>query len=150
MSRRAENPPIVVLDTNAVLDWAVFRDPALTALSRAIESGRLRWVGTDRMRGELAHVLARGHLAAYQSDPLPVLVLWDRHCELLPEPAVAAVRLRCTDPEDQMFIDLAVSVSGQWLVSRDRAVLKLRKRLLEHQVIVTTPDAWRFADLGAG
>lgn len=143
MSRRDEKPPIVVLDTNAVLDWAVFREPAFAALSAAIDAGHLRWVGTARMRNELAHVLARGHLAAYQSDSLPVLDLWDRYCVLLPEPAGTAGRLRCSDPDDQMFIDLVVAVSGQWLISRDRAVLKLAKRLRELDIIVATPDGWR-------
>ena len=37
------SPPSAVLDTNTVLDWLVFRDPATEQLSRHIEAGRLAW-----------------------------------------------------------------------------------------------------------
>ena len=54
----------MVLDTNAVMDWLVFRDPALQAIARAIESGSVTWLISAELRGELAHVLGRGVASA--------------------------------------------------------------------------------------
>jgi predicted nucleic acid-binding protein len=41
----------------------------------------------------------------------------------------------CKDPDDQVFIDLAVA-RGALLLSKDRAVLVMRKRLAARGVVV--------------
>ena len=46
-----------------------------------------------------------------------------------PVDAAPKAAVTCTDRDDQIFIDLAVGHRGA-LLSKDRAVLKLRKRLL--------------------
>jgi len=52
--------------------------------------------------------------------------------------------MRCTDPDDQKFIDLAATSGAQWLISRDRAVLKLRKRAFAlAQLRIVSPAEWR-------
>ena len=137
-------PPIVVLDTNVVLDWLVFRNPACTALAAAVVAGELHWVATPAMRDELAHVLARGHLDAWAPDLTSLWAHWVRHCTELPAPAPARPpsRLRCSDPDDQKFIDLAVACNARWLLSHDRAVLKLARRLREHGVDTLPPEHW--------
>jgi len=52
------------------------------------------------------------------------------------------IRLICRDPDDQMFIDLAVEAKARWLISRDRAVLALAKRARAFGVEILTPEAW--------
>jgi predicted nucleic acid-binding protein len=47
----------------------------------------------------------------------------------VPAPVGPLARPRCTDPDDQKFIDLAASRTGSLLLSRDRAVLKLARKL---------------------
>jgi predicted nucleic acid-binding protein len=42
----------------------------------------------------------------------------------------------CSDPDDQVFIDLAVA-QGARLLSKDRAVLSMRKRLATRGVAVS-------------
>jgi hypothetical protein len=61
----SEPPPTprVVLDTNAVLDWLLFCNPAMKALAGAIESGSVRWIATARMRVELVATLNKPSLA---------------------------------------------------------------------------------------
>jgi len=54
----------------------------------------------------------------------------------------AALRLRCTDRDDQMFIDLALACGARWLLSRDRAVLKLGKRARLLGLDILTPAVW--------
>ena len=147
MNRHPPETPVIVLDTNVVLDWLVFRNPELGQLSAAIAAGELYWIATASMRDELAHVLACGHLDAWQPDPSAIWAKWALHCNESAEPqlAVPLRRPRCTDPDDQKFIDLAVSAGARWLISRDRAVLKLARQLRGFGVGVISPDRWAAA-----
>lgn len=132
----------VVVDTNVALDWLVFRNPGVLPLFEQITSGQLRWLGCERMRDELAHVLSRG-LGGRLGDmpPAPVVQAWTRQVQLHPAPVPGATqRLHCTDPDDQVFIDAAVVWQARWLVTRDRALLKLAKRARRWGVEVLTPE----------
>jgi len=51
---------------------------------------------------------------------------------------------RCSDPDDQKFIDLAGAVRAQGLVSKDRAVLKLRRRCAPLFQVMTPAEAVRW------
>ncbi|PWW45565.1 putative nucleic acid-binding protein [Melaminivora alkalimesophila] len=125
----------VVLDNNIVLDLLLFADPAAAALRGLLAAGRLRWIATQAMRDELACVLQYAHLqprlqrAGRQAQQL--LADFDAGACLRPE----AVRAPCVckDADDQKFIDLAVAERAL-LLSKDKAVLALRKRLLALQV----------------
>ena len=136
--------PLIVLDTNVVLDWLVFRNPECVELAAALVAGELRWIATRAMRDELVHVLTRAHLAPWAPDLATVWAHWDRHCTEWPTPTLAGPpgRLRCGDPDDQKFIDLAVACRVRWLLSRDRAVLRLARRLREHGVDALPPGRW--------
>lgn len=135
-------PPLIVLDTNAVLDWLLFRDPGMAAIVAAIGAGQVRWVATAAMRDEFAHVLGRGLAIARGHDPTGWEAAWGRHCTLRPVAPAAPAALRCTDADDQKFIDLACAASARWLVSRDRAVLRLRRRATAAGLAIVTPDRW--------
>ena len=129
----------IVLDTNVVLDLLVFDDPATPALQQALSEGALRWIATPVMREELARVLEYPHLVVrldhYRLRADDVLVAFDRQA-LLVDVAPKAPMV-CRDPDDQKFIDLAVAHRAQ-LLSKDHAVLKLKKRLLLQGVPVAT------------
>lgn len=120
----------IVLDTNIVLDLFVFADEAARPLRAGLEGGGLRWLATQAMRDELERVLAYAQivprLAFYGLAAADVLGTFDRHSERVEVPAKAPVT--CRDPDDQKFIDLAVA-HGATLLSKDRAVLALKKRL---------------------
>jgi len=139
--------PAVVLDTNAVLDWLVFRDPSCAAWTDRFADGRVRWIASTAMRVELAHVLARPALAPWRPEPQAVWAAWERWARMLEPvaPAGPAARLRCTDPDDQKFVDLALARGARWLVSRDRAVLKLGRRTRSLGLQVLTPGSWAAA-----
>ncbi len=49
--------------------------------------------------------------------------------------------MRCRDPDDQPFIDLAVQHGAQ-LISRDLAVLKLARRARTRGAEILTPQQW--------
>ena len=125
----------IVLDTNIVLDVFVFNDAAALPVRQALEAGELDWLATQAMRDELARVLAYPQivprLAFYQLSADDVLAAFDRHARLQEVAGKAGVT--CSDPDDQKFIDLAVA-SRALLLSKDRAVISMAKRLLAHGV----------------
>lgn len=124
------NPPYVVLDTNIVLDLLIFKDPRCAALQEALCSKAITWITTQVMRSELERVLAYTHLqprmAFYQITAEHVLAQFDAGAEL--KAVAARCQFVCTDADDQKFIDLAAEHRAT-LVSKDKAVLRLRKRL---------------------
>lgn len=139
------NPSLVVIDTQSLLDWQLFRNPYCTRWLPSLESGAWRWIATSRMRHELCHVLERPWAQAQGVEPVAVLAFFDFYAQVLETPAVPLTGRwpRCSDPDDQKFIDLALSTGARWLISRDRAVLKLRKRCKAITGIdVIPPEEW--------
>jgi predicted nucleic acid-binding protein len=156
-----------VLDTNIVLDLWVFDDPATHALRQALglsashaptpapvdaphASSPLAplnapWLATPVMREELARVLTYPHLAERQTraggDATQVLAAYDQAVTWC-APASRAP-YSCRDADDQKFIDLAVAQAASAtsvvvLLSKDRAVLHLKKRLSRLGVVVSS------------
>ena len=136
-------PPLAVVDTQVVLDCLVFHDPGAEALSSAVRRGSVHWLTTPAMRDEFVHVLSRGVGAAWQPDTLQVLRAFDRLARLVDSPPALPMPMRCSDPDDQMFIDLALSWGAQWLFTRDRALLRLARRARAHGVHVIRPADWQ-------
>lgn len=121
-------PIRLVLDTNVILDWLVFRDTALEVLSRSLRSETAILVSHDPAVAELARVLAYPKLdldVAQQADILAeyrrisVRVAFGRE--------LPAGFPRCRDADDQHFLELACRTDAV-LVSRDKAVLALRSK----------------------
>lgn len=141
------NPQRVVIDTQTVLDWQFFGNPLCRDWHLPGAADGWRWLATAAMRDELAHVLARGFGSRWPAPTAPVLAFFDQHASLEPErvPSPAAIRgLRCTDTDDQKFIDLAVVASAHTLVSRDKALLRLKKAALSrHGLVIVAPANWR-------
>jgi predicted nucleic acid-binding protein len=135
-----KSPARVVLDTNAALDWLLFADPRCAGLAHAVAGGGVCWLACLRMRDEFADVLARGLAERRGTAVAPLLAAWDRHATLVDAPAGQA--LVCTDPDDQVFIDLACAVGARWLVTRDAALLRLKRRAAALGVAIVPPAAW--------
>lgn len=129
---------VVVIDTNIVLDLLVFDDPGHGALRAALAAGDLHWIATAGMRAELERVLGYPlivrRLAAAGRGAVDVLAQFDAHVRRV-DGVPARAPCVCSDPDDQLFVDLAVARRAR-LLSKDRAVLALRKRLAAHGVVV--------------
>jgi putative PIN family toxin of toxin-antitoxin system len=128
----------VVLDTNIVLDLLLFQNPQAQGLRQALDQQQLQWQATPPMREELLRVLAYPKIAVVLArlgqSVAPLLAQWDAGVSLVEVAPRCAVR--CRDPDDQMFIDLAVAHRAQ-LLSKDALVLRLAKRLLSLGVVVS-------------
>ncbi len=123
-------PPRLVIDTNWLLDLWVFDDARARPLRVALEAGELRWLAGAAMRVEFERVLGyppvAKRLQANGRAPVELLAEFER-CVEWAEPAPRAP-VRCADPDDQVFIDLALEQRAT-LLSKDRAVLACAKRL---------------------
>ncbi len=118
-----------------MLDVFVFNDVAAQPLKQALEAGQLDWLATAPMRDELERVLGypqiSSRLALCQLEAHEVLAEFDQHARIAEAPAQAGPT--CHDPDDQKFIDLAVAHQAT-LLSKDQAVLCMKKRLAAHDV----------------
>ncbi|MBU1224984.1 MAG: PIN domain-containing protein [Gammaproteobacteria bacterium] len=138
--------PLLVFDTNVVLDLLHFDDAAARPLLHALEAGRIRCVVTDATLEEWRRVLAYPEFALEPTQQAALVARYQAlsikadsagtdaelphkgtpiHYELKP---VWSRMPRCSDPDDQKFIELAAASGAQGLVSKDRAVLKMRRR----------------------
>ena len=138
-----------ILDTNVWLDWLVFGDARIAPLAAAIECGEVVLHATAPMLDELAAVLVRPHFgldaAAREAACARQRTLVALH------PPAPDCRLPCTDPDDRMFVDLAVALRVDWLVSRDKALLRLRRIAgRRFGVRIGTPEDWRTAAAASG
>ena len=130
-----------VIDTNIVLDLWLFEDPATVPLRAALQSGLITHLATDSMREELARVLTYPHIvkrmAKSNIQAQDILNRFDEHC-VSAEPAAKAP-CTCKDPDDQKFIDLAVAHAVP-LLSKDAAILCMKKRLFQSGVVLNPTD----------
>ena len=135
--------PLVVLDTNVVLDLFFFEDRRCATLLEAISTDRCRWVATPEMRAEIDHVLQRGLRGAWTGNAGTVDTAWARWATTVePDGRPTLARMRCTDADDQKFIDLALQVGARSLLSADRAVLRLARRARDHGLEIATVEQW--------
>lgn len=148
----AELPPLnterhrtVILDTNAWLDWLVFADPATTLLNQLFENGDLILPASPSGRDEFIDVIGRDQFRLDHTQQLERIARYDRICQLMPSAREAGrdTHLRCSDPDDQQFLELAIGANAGWLLTRDRALLKLARRALrDHQFQITSLSQW--------
>ena len=126
----------LVLDTNVVLDLLHFADAAVLPIRQVIESENAQCYASQNTLVELSRVLTYPEfklgasaqtalLARYQSWISDVHAVQATHRELP----------RCSDPDDQMFLELAASIQADFLISKDKAVLALKRFALGFQIL---------------
>ena len=142
--------PLLVLDTNVVLDLLHFDDPVARPLRQALEKGRVVCVASDTTLGELQRVLAYPEFAL---DLARQEALFARYLALSVKAEAGDVYAglpHCSDPDDQKFIELAAVSHAQALISKDRALLKLRRRCAPLFQVLAPDEALRWlADITA-
>jgi putative PIN family toxin of toxin-antitoxin system len=122
----------VVLDSNVWIDILVFDDPAARPIRAALECGALVALIDGRCLYELERVLDYPQFQARAVDKAAALATVARLARRVDPPpagADAAPALpKCKDRDDQKFLELAHAAQAEWLVSKDRALLKLARR----------------------
>ncbi|MFL9890491.1 MULTISPECIES: putative toxin-antitoxin system toxin component, PIN family [Paraburkholderia] len=122
----------VVLDSNVWIDILVFDDPHTRPIAAALESGALTALIDARCLAELTYVLDYPQFVHRNVDKAAALAVVARLAQRV-DPVAQTEDTRplpkCKDRDDQKFLELAHAAQADWLVSKDRAVLKLAKRI---------------------
>ncbi|MDE2308125.1 MAG: putative toxin-antitoxin system toxin component, PIN family [Xanthomonadaceae bacterium] len=139
--------PRIVLDTNVCLDLFVFREPRCAHLLAALRRGAVQAVTREDCRAEWRAVLRYPRLPVDDALRPSIEAAFDALTRLLPPGELAAsddARLpRCADPDDQKFLQLALAARASWLLSKDKALLKLDRRTRNAGLFrIQSPQHW--------
>lgn len=137
--------PRVVLDSNIWVDILIFDDAVARPIRAALEAGRLDAIISPACREELRRVLDYPQFAHYAVDAQAALAWVDRVTRSVADPEDAARAQgetfvpRCKDRDDQKFLVLADAANAAYLISKDRAVLKLKRRMAKYCDVAVLP-----------
>jgi putative PIN family toxin of toxin-antitoxin system len=142
----------LVLDTNVWVDWLVFDDPSIAPLKVAQQARQVDIVVNEPCLQELRRVLTYPQFALTSTQRADHLEAAERmvvrHDDAL-SPSRHNALPKCHDPDDQKFLELARAASADWLLTRDKALLRLRRRLLALGIRLGSPADWSTALLRA-
>lgn len=120
----------VVLDTNVLVSLYIFADSRFAPLRARIESGEWQAITNDACFSEFRRVLGYPLFALTDERQRDALAAYSASVtHLAGSPAAAVVSLpRCKDRDDQKFLELARDGAADWLVTADKALLRLARR----------------------
>ena len=124
----------LVLDTHVWLDWLAFDDPSAAPLKAALAADRVEVYMDAPCEAELERVLGYpiGKVVApkeVQAERLAEARRVARRPQRAPAEAQLASLPRCSDPDDQKFLELALAATADVLLTKDRALLALARRV---------------------
>lgn len=134
-----KRPARLVFDTNVLLDLWLFADPRTHALRASVEARRVQPLRSAACDAEFAEVLARDQFGLSEAARTDLLTRWRDLSHLIPTPAPAP--LACADGDDQKFLDAAFGAGADFLLTRDKALLRLARRAAAAGVTICTPEA---------
>jgi putative PIN family toxin of toxin-antitoxin system len=119
-----------------VLDWLVFDDKSIEPLKRLLQASLATLLVSEPARDELRRVLSYPQFKLDAPRQREVFETYASSTTLatLPEGFTSQNLMlpadfpRCRDPDDQHFLALAYHAKADALVSKDRDVLKVRRR----------------------
>ena len=136
-------PLRLVLDTNVVMALWHFADPSLQVLRAFAESPRATLLTRTECLDELQRVLMYSQFGLEPGRQQALFEAYRARAECLPpgEEGGAEVLPRCKDRDDQKFVVLAWEGQADVLVTRDKLVLRLARRVpLRGKVAILTPE----------
>jgi putative PIN family toxin of toxin-antitoxin system len=124
------SPRRVVLDTNVLVSLYVFEDSRFAPLRARIESGEWQAISNEACFEEFRRVLAYAMFALTVERQQAALAAYGAVVMQFagPLPVAATALPRCADRDDQKFLELARDAAADWLVTADKALLKLARR----------------------
>lgn len=130
--------PTVILDTNILLDIFVFDDQRAHPLRAALSNQELDALVTEDTLDELIDVISRPQFSLDKQKQAEILLQWRSWSRLVKQSDLHFAPWKCKDRDDQVFINLAFSFKPSTLISKDKLVLKLAKRAIKEEVIITS------------
>ncbi|MCK9380964.1 MAG: putative toxin-antitoxin system toxin component, PIN family [Sulfuritalea sp.] len=120
----------MVLDTNVLVSLYVFDDSRFAPLRARIESGEWQAITNDACFEEFRRVLGYPLFALSDERQQDALAVYDAVVTRPagPLPGAVVTLPRCADRDDQKFLELARDSAADWLVTADKALLRLARR----------------------
>lgn len=123
----------LVLDTHIWLEWLLWRSPRIDPLRAGVAAGFLQLYYSSASLDEWQRVLGYPQFAL-ADEQIQALVAelqsLAQNCE--PEAELASLP-QCRDPDDQKFLELAVQCQANFLISRDKKLIKIGRHKLYKQ-----------------
>lgn len=137
--------PSVVLDTNVCLDLFVFRDPKYTGLLDALKNGSFHAITRTDCREEWIRVLNYPNLPLNDQSRQQCILEFDQFITCIDQIRNESPHLpTCTDQDDQKFLELAYAAKAQFLISKDKALIKLAKKTAKAGLFqIIKPSEWQ-------
>ncbi len=137
-------PRRVVLDTNVLVSLYVFDDSRFAPLRAKMENGEWQAITSEACFNEFRRVLGYPMFALSAEQQHDALAAYRTHVTQIAEPPSGAITAlpRCADRDDQKFLELARDSGADWLVTADKALLRLARRdRLRGLFRIMTPEA---------
>ena len=136
--------PVLVLDTNTVMALWLFVDPVLAPLRTWLEAGQAMLLSRADCLDELAAVLGYAQFGLTLPAREALLAEYRGRVVLVEssEPPTQSLP-RCRDADDQKFAETARDGAADYLLTRDKALLRLgRHRLCRELFETLTPEVF--------
>ena len=144
LSEAAGTLPLrVVFDTNVLLSLWVFADSRFAPLRALVHKGHCIALTDEPCLAEFRRVLGYEQFRLSGERQAQIYADYAATAESVAAPKTLLVPLpRCSDRDDQKFLELARNASAGWLVTADKALLKMaRRNKLAGLFHICTPDA---------
>jgi putative PIN family toxin of toxin-antitoxin system len=128
----------LILDTNILLDIFVFDDQRANPLRAALSNQEIDALVTEDTLDEFIDVISRSQFGLDKQKQAEILLQWQSWSRLVKQSDLQVAPWKCKDRDDQVFINLAFSFKPSTLISKDKLVLKLAKRAIKEEVIITS------------
>jgi putative PIN family toxin of toxin-antitoxin system len=141
MNKKMKKSKHIVLDTNVCIDLFVFKDPRWKTILDGLKTGKISAFTRDDCRQEWLAVLHYPHLPVNDETREACIIAFDTYITCINPPQKSSLLPRCTDKDDQKFLEIARDASVETLITKDKALLKLaRKTRLAGYFCIETPD----------
>ena len=117
----------LVLDTNVVLDLFHWANADAVPIMAALDGGQVECLADERTLDELQRVLTYPQLKLTPEMAVDRYSRYTGLVQVVPKGEPPPLP-RCKDRDDQKFLELSARCSADVLVSKDKALLKLRGR----------------------
>lgn len=134
-------PKQVVIDTNVCLDLFVFNDPRWTRILNGLRDGSITAFTREDCRQEWLAVLHYPHLPISEASRERIINAFDELISCVSPIRKNLLLPRCSDKDDQKFLEIASDAGVETLITKDKALLKLaRKTRQAGYFSIATPD----------
>ena len=133
----------IILDTNVCLDLFVFNDPRWQKIVEALESRTIEAITCAECREEWLAVLHYSHLPVTEATRADFIKRFDLTITVENPVPMQTILPKCTDKDDQKFLEFARDAKLEILVTKDKALLKLARKTRALGLFdIMTPNAF--------